>query len=54
MVSQIVPNVIGLILSLANAYTWGYYYVNRNKLKKYKKVLENTKEKEDETELVEK
>ena len=54
MISQIIPNVIGLFLSLANIYTWGYYYFNRNKLKKYKKVLEKEKEKEDETELVEK
>jgi len=54
MVSQIIPNVIGLMLSLANAYMWGYYYFNRNKIKKYNKIIEKEKEKEDETELVEK
>ena len=56
MVSQIIPNAIGLILSVVNAYTWIYYYANRNKLyKKYQKmVATEKKEKEDETELVEK
>ena len=56
MVSQIIPNAIGLILSLVNAYTFGYYYANRNKLfKKYQKMVakDKDKEKEDETELVE-
>ena len=56
MVSQIIPNAIGLILSVVNASTWIYYYANRNKLyKKYQKmVATEKKEKEDETELVEK
>ena len=56
MVSQIIPNAIGLILSVVNAYTWIYYYANRNKLfKKYQKMVAKEKEeKEDETELVEK
>ena len=56
MVSQIIPNAIGLILSVVNAYTWIYYYANRNKLyKKYQKMMATEKkEKEDETELVEK
>ena len=56
MVSQIIPNAIGLILSLVNAYTFGYYYANRNKMfKKYQKMVakDKDKEKEDETELVE-
>ena len=55
-VPQIIPNVLGFFLSTVNAATWGYYFFNRNKLRKYKKVFEKVKEKEkeNETELVEK
>ena len=52
LVSQIVPNVLGFLLSSTNAIAWGYYYLHRNQLKKYQKNME--KETEDEMELVEK
>ena len=52
LVSQIVPNVLGFLLSATNAVAWGYYYLHRNQLKKYQKNME--KETEDEMELVEK
>ena len=51
LISQIIPNAIGLFFSVLNTILWIYYYVKRDK--KAEKDEEG-KEKEDEVELVEK
>ena len=51
LISQIIPNAIGLFFSVLNTALWIYYYINRDK--KGDKDEEG-KEKEDEVELVEK
>ena len=48
LISQIIPNALGLFFSVLNTSAWIYYYINRDKSK------DNEKEKEDEVELVEK
>ena len=48
LISQIIPNALGLFFSVLNTSAWIYYYINRDKSK------DNEKEEEDEVELVDK
>ena len=53
LISQIIPNAIGLFFSVLNTCLWIYFYIKRDK-KKEKSEKEQEKENEDEVELVEK
>ena len=46
LMTQIIPNALGLFFSIANTFAWTYYYLKRDK--------EKEKEEENEVELVEK
>ena len=48
LISQIVPNILGLIFSVINTTAWIYYFKRRKKSKYFNNAKEN------ETELVEK
>ena len=49
LISQIIPNALGVFFSILNTSLWIYFYINRDKEKEKEK-----KENEDEVELVEK
>ena len=49
LITQIIPNSLGLFFSLANTFVWIYFYLKRDKEKE-----KEEKEKDDEEELVEK
>jgi len=51
LISQIIPNSLGLFFSIANTLAWTYFYLKRDKSKDGE---EEEKEKEDEEELVDK
>ena len=48
LISQIIPNALGLFFSILNTFAWIYFYINRDKSK------DDEKDKEKEMELVEK
>ena len=48
LISQIIPNALGLFFSILNTFAWIYFYINRDKSK------DDEKEEEKEMELVEK
>ena len=50
LISQIIPNALGLFFSILNTSAWIYYYINRDK----RKDNEKEQDKEDEVELVDK
>ena len=52
LITQIIPNAIGLFFSIVNTLAWIYFYLKRDKEKE--KEEEEDKEKDGETELVEK
>ncbi len=54
LITQIIPNSLGLFFSIANTLAWTYFYVTRDKEKEKKEEEEKEKEKEAEVELVEK
>ena len=49
LITQIIPNSLGLLFSIANTLAWLYFYLKRDKEEE-----EKEKEKDAETELVEK
>ena len=52
LITQIIPNSLGLLFSIANTLAWLYFYLKRDKDKEEEE--EKEKEKDAETELVEK
>jgi uncharacterized protein with PQ loop repeat len=52
LITQIIPNALGLFFSIANTLAWTYFYLTRDKEKEEQE--EKEKEKEAEVELVEK
>ena len=53
LITQIIPNALGLFFSIANTLAWIYFYMKRDK-EKGKEDDEQEKEKDDEVELVDK
>ena len=54
LITQIIPNSLGLFFSIANTLAWTYFYVTRDKEKEKQEEEEKETGKDDEVELVEK